>query len=110
MSTSNLKEPPTTTPLPAEEFERAISTGTTLFAPNYYPDQSFLKFPSSGNVYLTYRAGSPSPKEVYIFHQGGATTRVTPGWNTYSVSNTDHLIVIGDGASCKIEYFYMTVA
>lgn len=90
----------------AHTIENATS-GVTLVSPNYSPGFSFIKFPQNGTVSLYYGAGSPAPTSVYIFHQGGAQTPVSQGQGQYTVEDDAYLEILGNAASCKIQYYYL---
>ncbi len=84
----------------------ANASGLTFFSPNYAPGESFAYFPTTGNIMLYFGPGSPAPTQVYIFHQGGSTTPVSVGQAQYSVNSGDYLFIIGQAASCKIQWYY----
>ncbi len=92
--------------LPKPETAANAATGLTFFSPNYSPGLSFGYFPQTGSVTLSYGPGSPPPSSVYIFHQGGQKTPVSVGQGVYTVSQGDYLMIEGNGASCKIQWFY----
>jgi hypothetical protein len=92
--------------LPKPEGAPVDASTLTFFCPNYSPDLSFAMFPLSGQVTITYGPGSPSPTNVFISHQGGGSTPVAPGQQTYAVNAGDYLLIEGQGASCKIQWFY----
>lgn len=94
-------------PAPTIDATTTAPNGFTFFSTNYQPGQSFGYFPTTGTVSLIFGAGSPAPSSVYIFHQGGQTTPVTPGQGQYSVNAGDYLMIEGIGASCKIQFYYI---
>lgn len=88
-------------------FELPIdASGFAFFLPNYSPALSIALFPQSGSVALIYEPGSPAPSNVYIAHQGGPQTSVPPGESNYAVNAGDYLIIVGQAASCKIQWSY----
>lgn len=95
----------TTGALPKPAGVAPDASGLTFFSPNYAPGISFAYFPQSGNVTLVYEAGSPGPTSVYIAHQGQQIP-VQLGQGQYSVSAGDYLWIMGQGASCKIQWYY----
>ena len=92
--------------LPKPEGAAAGASGLTFFSPNYEPDLSFAQFPLAGSVTIVYGPGTPSPANVLISHQGGGTTPVAPGQQNYTVNANDYLLIEGQGASCKIQWWY----
>lgn len=82
------------------------TSGVTLFSPNYAPGISFFMFPQAGTVSLYYGPGSPAPTSVYIA-QGGGQTPVNPGQGQYTVQSGAYLEILGNAASCKIQFYYL---
>jgi|SRR5579872_2648264 len=92
--------------LPRPDAPATAATTLTFFSPNYTPDQSFAYFSQTGTVTLTYVPGAPTPISVFILHQGGPQTPVSPGTSQYPVNAGDYLMIVGRAASCKIQFTY----
>jgi hypothetical protein len=54
-------------------------------------NQVWISLPESGNLWVAFEIGTGSAT-VFIWHQGGPTTPVPPGFNTYPVNATDALV------------------
>jgi hypothetical protein len=96
----------TTTPTPAELGIDAAASGVTFFSPNYAPGLTFMTFPQSGTVQLTYGPGSPAPTQAYIYQNGGQTP-LRVGTQNYNVNANDTVYILGNAASCKVYYQYI---
>jgi hypothetical protein len=63
---------------------------TTILITNDNPGQTMISLPQSGNLWVAYEF-QLNPAQVFIWHQGGGSTTVPPGFNTFPVSAGDAL-------------------
>lgn len=57
------------------------------------PNTVNVVFPQSGKLWIAYEFSGSSPNsDVYIQHQGGKTTPVELGFNTYEIGQGDMLV------------------
>jgi hypothetical protein len=52
----------------------------------------WIQLPTAGQLWVAYEWGDEPAQAVYIWHQGGTTTPVTPGQNVYTVGSQDALV------------------
>ena len=79
-------------PTGAQSFPQQPS-GTTILMTNVpFASQTFIALPSSGKLWVAYEYSGQPAKRVYIWHQGGATEPVSPGFHEYQVSQGDAII------------------
>jgi hypothetical protein len=65
---------------------------TTILITNIDDLQVWIVLPESGNLWVGYEYQDQPAQEVYIWHQGGTTTQVPPGFNTFPVGAGDMLV------------------
>lgn len=81
----------------------------TYILTNEPEGQVWITLPNSGNLWVAYEYQNEPAQEVFIWHQGGATEQVPPGFNTFAVGATDGLVyVLGDPSiSIKLGWAYV---
>lgn len=78
--------------------------GTYIMVTNISPGQTWIVLPMGGNLWVAYERGDSTSSTVYIWHQGGSTTPVSLGFNTYQVNGGDALVYnLSDPANTTIK-------
>ena len=65
---------------------------TTILITNEPAGEVWIALPQTGNLWVGYEYQGEPATAVYIWHQGGSTTKVPPGFNTFPVAETDALV------------------
>lgn len=115
MSTSNdssgsdvLVAPPNDTMAFRERFPDPENT-TILMTQVSGPNDTWINLPHEGDLWVAFEFAREPLPTVYIWHQGGQTTPVQPGFHTYHVYDGDALIYdVGDSNSViKLGWAYV---
>lgn len=56
-----------------------------------YSDQVWIVLPQAGNLWVGYEYQDEPAQQLYLWHQGGTTTQVPPGFNVFAVGAGDAL-------------------
>jgi hypothetical protein len=71
--------------------------------------QTWIVLPDSGTLWVAYEYADQPAAAVFIWHQGGSTEQVNPGFQTFNVNATDALVyqLTDPTQSIKLGWAYM---
>lgn len=85
--------------------------GTTILITNMDGGDTWISLPYSGQLWVAYEYQDQPASSVYIWHQGGDTTPVPPGFNSFTVGATDALVytLAYQDQSIKLGWAYLSM-